>query len=233
MENYLKTFFNHPFILMTIMKKFIFLPLLGLILLTGCIKEFVSGSGAIISEKRTISGRITAIQVEGSINVRVQQGDSTQLSVKDYENLLLYLDTRIVGTTLVVEYRDAWVRHTAGEITLVVPQLSDITIEGSSDVSTIGNFNFEDLSINISGSGSAFLAGTAKNTHIKISGSGDIRAFEMPTDNSKIIISGSGAAQLNVKKQLDINISGSGDLIYKGDPSVSSRISGSGKVRKF
>lgn len=215
------------------MKKIFLLPLALSLLLTGCIKEFVTGSGTILTENRAISGTIKSIQVKGSIDVQLKQGDSTQVKVKDYENLLLYLDTRLVGTTLIIDYNDAWVTHSAGEVTVTVPQISDVEVSGSSDISTVGNFNFDDLRIDISGSSDLFLAGSAKNMNIKISGSGDIRAFEMPADTAKISISGSGSGQLNVKKLLDVNISGSGDLIYKGDPSVSSRVTGSGKVRKF
>lgn len=215
------------------MRRIYLLPVLFLLILSGCIKEYVSGSGAITSENRNLGGTFTSIQVKGSINVQLKQGDTTKVVVKDYENLLLYLETRLVGNTLIIEYNDAWINRSAGEVTLTVPRIADIDVSGSSDIGTIGNFNFTDLSINVSGSSGLFLAGTAKNLNVKISGSGDIRAFEMPSDSARITISGSGSGQLNVKKLLDVNISGSGDLIYKGDPSVSSRVTGSGRVRRF
>ena len=215
------------------MRRIYLLPVLFLLILSGCIKEYVSGSGAIVSENRNINGTFTAIQVKGSIDVQIKQGDSTKVVVKDYENLLLYLETRLVGNTLIIEYNDAWVNRSAGQVTLTVPRIVDIDASGSSNIGTVGNFNFTDLSINISGSSDMFLAGSAKNMNVKISGSGDIRAFEMPADSVKMTISGSGSGQLNVRKLLDVNISGSGDLIYKGDPSVSSRVTGSGRVRRF
>ena len=215
------------------MKRNYVFPALFLLLLSGCIKEYVSGSGQILSENRTFVGNFSEIEVKGSVDVQIKQGDSLKIVAKDYENLLPYLSTRVVGNTLIIDYTEAWVHHSKGEVTVTMPRLTSLDVSGSSHIGTIGNFNFNDLSIKVSGSGDLFLAGSAKKKNIKVSGSGDIRAFELPTDTVNMVISGSGTAQLNVKKILDVTISGSGDLVYKGDPSVSSRVTGSGKVRKF
>jgi hypothetical protein len=114
-----------------------------------------------------------------------------------------------------------------------MPKLSNIEMSGSGDIGTVGNFQFDDLSLLISGSGNFSFAGSAKNMNAKISGSGNIHTFDMPTENATVKITGSGDMQINVTRQLDATISGSGDIVYKGTPSVSSRVTGSGRVRHF
>jgi hypothetical protein len=204
-----------------------------ILILSGCYKEKVVGSGNIVSEDRSFNGVFTEIWVDGSIDVMVKQGDSLKIVAKDYENLLPYLKTRISGSRLLVEYEDAWISRSKGEVTVTLPRLTTIDIAGSSDIGSIGAFRFDDILVNISGSGNINLTGSAKKLNMRVSGSGDFNGFDMPIDTARLNITGSGSAQLNVSKILDVTISGSGDVIYKGDPSVSSNIKGSGRVRRF
>jgi hypothetical protein len=220
------------------MKKLFALPILIAVFavgLTGCFKERIVGSGSIVTENRTINGSFNEIRVEGSMNVLVKQGDSIKVVAKDYANILPYLDIRVVGNALVISYENnAWISNSAGEVTVTLPKLTGVELTGSGDIGTIGNFNFTDLTLNISGSGDFSFAGTCKTLNTRISGSGDIRAYDLPTEVITAKISGSCSMQLNTSRTLDATISGSGDIIYKGNPAtVTKSISGSGSVRKF
>ena len=219
------------------MKKFFVFSVLCTFLLSmsSCIPDKITGSGSITSENRTVSSTsFTEIRIEGSMNVNVKQGDSVKIVARDYANLLPYLETRVSGNTLVIAYRDnAWLNNTQGEVTVTMPKLANVELSGSGDVGTIGAFNFTDLGLSISGSGNFSFSGSAKNLNAKISGSGDIRAFDMPTENATVKISGSGNIQVNVTRLLDATISGSGDIVYKGAPSVNTSVTGSGRVKKF
>ena len=219
------------------MKKFFVFSVLCTFLLSmsSCIPDKITGSGSITSENRTVSSTsFTEIRIEGSMNVNVKQGDSVKIVARDYANLLPYLETRVSGNTLVIAYRDnTWLNNTQGEVTVTMPKLTNVELSGSGDVGTIGAFNFTDLGLSISGSGNFSFSGSAKNLNAKISGSGNVRAFDMPTENATVKISGSGNVQVNATRLLDATISGSGDIVYKGTPSVNTSVTGSGRVKKF
>ena len=219
------------------MKKFFVFSVLCTFLLSmsSCIPDRITGSGSITSENRTVSStNFTEIRIEGSMNVNVKQGDSVKIVARDYANLLPYLETRVSGNTLVITYRDnTWLNNTQGEVMVTMPKLTNVELSGSGDVGTIGAFSFTDLGMLLSGSGNFSFSGSAKNLNAKISGSGNIRAFDMPTENATVKISGSGNIQVNVTRLLDATISGSGDIVYKGTPSVNSSVTGSGRVKKF
>ena len=91
------------------------------------------------------------------------------------------------------------------------------------------------LNMIISGSGEMEVAGIGTMDHqeIKISGSGNIHAYDAPVNKSDITISGSGSAYVNVLQSLVANISGSGDITYMGTPTITTNISGSGNVRPY
>jgi Putative auto-transporter adhesin, head GIN domain len=209
------------------------LPALFLVFLTGCFKERITGWGNIGSENRTVRASFNEIEVKSAINLLIKQGDSLQIVVKDYENILPNLTTRVLGNRLIIDYNDVLINRSEGEVTVTLPRLTSLEVSGSSDIGTIGNFKFDNLGITISGSTDMVLAGSAKNVNMKITGSGDLKAYDLPCDTARSTISGSGTGKVNVQKLLDVNISGSGDLIYKGNPSVSTHISGSGRVQRF
>jgi hypothetical protein len=88
------------------------------------------------------------------------------------------------------------------------------------------------LDLRCTGSGDAFLKGSVSNAEIAITGSGTLGARTLAVDEARIVISGSGKAEIRAAKSLDMVISGSGDVRYWGNPSVSQRTSGSGRVSK-
>ena len=65
-----------------------------------------------------------------------------------------------------------------------------------------------------------------------VSGSGDIKGFDLVADHADVEVSGAGLVELTVNKKLDVRVSGSGDVRYKGNASVSRNISGAGSVEK-
>ena len=71
----------------------------------------------------------------------------------------------------------------------------------------------------------------AKEHNIKVSGFGKINAFDLVTDNTDIVISGSGEANVNANEELDVKISGFAKVNYKGDPAIEQSVSGSGKIK--
>jgi Putative auto-transporter adhesin, head GIN domain len=218
------------------MKTGIIIPTLFFIILigmTGCIKEYINGSGEIRSEERVPISSFSRIKVKGSMNVQVKQGDSIRIMVRDYSNILPYIETIVSGNTLIIDYNGAWIRNSEAEVTITLPKLNGIEVSGSSDVATLGSFNFDNLDMNVSGSGNFNVAGTAKSVNVDVSGSGEINGFDMPCDTALIRVSGSGVLRLTVNKLLDANITGSGDVLYKGNPTVQTRITGSGRVRKL
>ena len=77
------------------------------------------------------------------------------------------------------------------------------------------------------------LAGATGINDIRLSGSAEIMAFNLETQETNLNISGSGKANLNVMQNLNINISGTGEVSYRGQPKVSQRITGSGRVNQI
>ena len=85
----------------------------------------------------------------------------------------------------------------------------------------------------VRGSGNMNLIGDTKSFRGEIVGSGDIRAFELKSEETTVKIVGSGDAEVYSSVKLNVNVAGSGDVRYKGGAQVDSHIAGSGGVKKL
>jgi Putative auto-transporter adhesin, head GIN domain len=217
------------------MKKQFFIPVLCAILslsLPSCVKESIEGNGDFVIEKRTTSSKFTAIRLESTANVFIKQGSTVSVEVKSSSNILSAITTNVVGNTLVVDAQGA-INNAATEVTITVPNLTEIIASSTGDISTVGNFIFNDVIIAVDGTGDIKLAGTCKNMTVKSTGLGDIEAFDMPADMVVATLSSSGNLKTTVKNILNATITGSGDVFYKGNPTLLTRITGSGDIKKY
>lgn len=98
---------------------------------------------------------------------------------------------------------------------------------GSMDVDLKGN----GVIAEVSGSGSLTLRGYATSLNAVVSGSGSIKGFDCPLESTKIKLSGSGNAELNVTTTADAFVHGAGVVKLKGNTkTLSKKIYGAGAV---
>ena len=100
--------------------------------------------------------------------------------------------------------------------------LTSVELSGSGSVSG-ADLRASALRVDISGSGTVNLTGTADQQEVEVSGSGRYEAAELASRSVTIEISGSGKATVAAAEQLRVDISGSGTVTYSGDPGSSSR----------
>lgn len=214
--------------------------------------EKVKGSGNIKQEVRT-QNPFKSISTSGNYNVYIQQGSKRDIQIEADDNLLPYIVTTVNGSELQINTKKGYeIKPTKTvNIYVTVEELEELNSSGSggfySKSSLKGNkvvFSFSGstiadmdlnsnvLDVRISGSSKVNLKGNVPQTKYGISGSGDIDAFGLHSDNVKVEVSGSGKLDLFAEKKLDISVSGMGNVRYKGNASLSQSSSGMSKVSK-
>ncbi len=217
---------------MRIKRSILLLFALTALFLLGCEKETIDGNGPVQEELRS-TPEFTKISTSGSTGVKIHQGNSFQVKLKGYSNLLPHFETKVVNGELRLGYAsDVSVRNDNLEVHVVMPLLTGLKISGSSEIDANGPFPaVQESTFSISGSGKMYIEEMQTNImNAQISGSGEIFGFGLRSMNAEIDISGSGIAEVFVENQLRANISGSGTIFYRGNPTVQSTISGSGRV---
>lgn len=106
---------------------------------------------------------------------------------------------------------------------------AEIAIDGSGTL-RVTDVIADTLNMKIDGSGDSALKGEVNHQTIAIYGSGsyDARDLQSKVTTAKII--GSGNSNVWVTDELSISIAGSGDIMYRGQPSITKTITGSGDL---
>ncbi|MCF8296673.1 MAG: DUF2807 domain-containing protein [Saprospiraceae bacterium] len=216
----------------------------------GCRKNnCIVGNHNYVTDARTLSS-FHGISSEGAFEINVILDTLNKVEVEAEENLIPYIYTKIHGSTLVIKVRDdRCIReHKPIVISVKTQNLNNIKLLGSGDIYcdsiTANNVDIslagsgeiyagiwgDYAEVDISGSGKTTLWGEISEGDFKISGSGDIRSYDLEQDTCFATISGSGSMYVYVKDYLDAKITGSGTVHYKGNPITHTHITGSGSV---
>ncbi len=227
-----------------------FLGVATLFLLTSCEDEFLRGRGDVVSRNRPV-GTFNEISAGGEFEIFLTQGPAKDLLLEGQENVLSDLSTEVRNNKLIIEYDKRHVKTSKPvRIYITTPELQEISVSGANSVRGLTDFRVNDFELDASGntninltligaqsidthlSGSADLDlnGDAVYHDIDISGSGNVKAFDLITKEADISVSGSGKCEVTVSDRLNATLSGSGRVRYKGNPTVSTKISGSGSV---
>ncbi|HRI60096.1 MAG TPA: head GIN domain-containing protein [Saprospiraceae bacterium] len=225
----------------------------ALLLFTACDPDAIRGDGNLVTETRNekdFDG--LEVSVPGKINLK--HGANFKVEVQVEENLLPYLVTEVEPDGNLHIYFSREVRDVDGLVVWVtMPELESVQMSGSAELVTDGIFegasldldvsgsgeirmnfiDYDDIDIQLSGSGYIELEGTGGELNAHVSGSGDIVALDCPVREAEVHVSGSGTVKVDVAQKLTAHISGSGDVYYQGSPVVDSEISGSGRVVKI
>jgi hypothetical protein len=210
----------------------------------------ISGDGNATSQPREV-GAFSSLELETSAEVAVKVGQPQRVVVVADSNLLQHVKTEVRGGKLVIDM-DGDVRpKTPLRVEISVPELKDVEIDGSGDVTVEGAKGDAGLSIDgsgdirwtgeagelrvdIEGSGGVTLAGSAAQLTIEVSGSGDVDASKLKARDAVVEVEGSGDVAVHVDGgKLRAEVSGSGDVDWSGEATVERAVvSGSGAIRK-
>lgn len=225
--------------------------------ITSCSQqERVKGSGNIVTEERKVAD-YHAIDLTGIGHLDIQQGDKVSLSIKTDDNLLQYIESDVRDGVLHIGLnREGKSKNLNPSDNIyyaaTVKNLDDLSVSGFSNVQSIQKINSDQLdivvngavalnldidvkklNISINGLGKVNLSGTANSVKIDIAGAGSYEGFDLVVKNAEVSIAGSGLVTLNVSDTLDVILAGAGKVDYKGNPKVTSKVSGIGKLNKI
>lgn len=214
--------------------------------------ETIVGSGHVTSETRAVSG-FHGVEVTGSADATVTQGDSEGLVVEAEDNLLPLLESTVGGDGILrlgfkkhlgrIESRKSVVFKVSakaldrlmmiGSGSIHAPSLTAdkawLQLPGSGEI-TVDRVQTGEVSLSVEGSGKVKLAGKSTRQTIEVDGSGEYLGAGLETDDTKVEINGSGETDIRAAKTLMVQINGSGSVRYHGSPSVEKQVNGSGEI---
>ncbi|MEJ5308325.1 MAG: head GIN domain-containing protein [Anaerolineae bacterium] len=215
--------------------------------------EKVEGSGNVIEENRDVRD-FSRVRLAGFGRLHIERGDTESLRIEAEDNLLQYITTEVEDGELDIRWQKNILATNRQPINfyLTVKTLDTITLDGAGDIEAsnmraetftvnangAGNFNLSDLNVDtlfvtLSGAGNVTLTGEATTQTVKINGLGNYQARDLWSTTAKVEINAAGSATVRVSEKLDATINGAGSIYYYGNPTVSQRVAGVGKISRI
>jgi hypothetical protein len=205
--------------------------------------QFSETDYALIDFDRLEMGSAFHIEVEQSSTFSVHvEGDRRNLNdLKVFKN----------GSTLVIEYDENDSRRHDTNITIRMPVLRSAYFSGASS-SVVKGFESEGeldlflsgasigqldagygkLNVVLSGASSLRLYGLGDSIDADLSGASILSAFDYPVRTVTMSASGASIGKVTVTDELDATATGASAVTYKGNPAVTSDVSGGSTVKK-
>ncbi len=147
------------------------------------------------------------IVVQGSADIFLVQQPECKVTVRANEEVFQYLDYVVEDGTLIIQNKDRVnVAAETYDITICLPSLSAITVNGAADVKWISPYTSEDdMAIKVNGAGDLELGGVSvPSLSIVVNGAGDVDASSLDVDTLAITVNGAG----------DVLVSGVSDTAF-------------------
>lgn len=231
------------------------LSLLALLLSAGLFAsctpiDCVKGTGS--PERKTLSvASFHGIVLQGAVDVQLTVSPMQSVEVEAQPNIAALVLTEVKDGIWIIHTDKCYSTDKPFIIHIAVPSIDVVSIQGSGDVTSTGEFNATEMKLDVQGSGDLrmmavaqtiragvqgsgdiTLGGTCDMLHAAVQGSGDIKAGELKTVSAKASVEGSGDITVQASENLDANVQGSGDVKYRGKPAhVDSKVRGSGDVK--
>jgi hypothetical protein len=193
-----------------------------------------------------------SIEVSDALSIDIKNGDAHTLQIEYSEGLEEYIKSEVEGSVLKISTDKKVKQPKQLKLTLTAPEIAFIKLSGSSEIKSKDTLRSDNLDIKLSGAananliinvqtlntqitgaGNLSLSGYATNHISSITGAGDLKAFNLVSEKINLNVSGSGDAQVNATKELQVKISGTGDVIYVNEPeNLIAEVTGLGEVKR-
>lgn len=236
------------------MKK-ITLLCIGLLLLIGCGRSLpvVKGEGQVFSKERKLPA-YTQVRLKCGADIVLTHGQVGDITINTSQNMEPYVITEVKNGVLIVRMSPDFAYQFTKKLEICIPvdeSLTEVTVQGSGDITShqqlqvkeltcnvLGSGDIdlslqaESLSFSVKGSGDIKIKGTTQTLGVAIAGSGDFDGDALQAKQATASVRGSGDVELFVTEQLSADIRGSGDITIKGNPKkIDVQTKGSGRVR--
>lgn len=190
----------------------------------------VIGSGKKARETREVDN-FTQLELLGVGRVEVTIGDLRPLELSGDDNILPMIETKVTDGRLVI--------RTTRSIRPVQPLLikataSDLTastLGGAGEIAITGIAN-DNLRATLTGAGTVTLSGQTSNLELTLAGVGSADARDLVAKVATIDMSGAGSIAVSPVVSLHVTITGAGTVTYSGEPTITQKIAGVGKLKR-
>ena len=234
------------------MKKIVFylsIAALGLIgaCETGQI-DCLRASSNIISENRDLKD-YKGVVFSSLGDIYLTQGSEYSFTIEGPENVVEVITSEVESELLVIGTAACFNGVYDLTIEITAPEFKYINLAGTGSITVVDQIEGDILALEmlgigeieasvlvdslyttIAGSGNVNYSGEVIKHEISSSGIFQLNSYDLQTNKTNINVTGEGDCYVTAKDKLDVVIIGIGNVYYRGQPAITSTISGTGEI---
>jgi hypothetical protein len=191
-------------------------------------RDVIAGTGPVITEHRSLPP-FTRVSATGRYQIAIRAGLLLSVAVEAQRNVAGIIETTVSDGTLVIAERKRFKTQQKTLITIDVPRLEAVSLDGQVDASVTG-VQGTSLDLSSNGAGSFNVSGSVQKLSVTSRGAGAAHLEALHTRDATVQVFGAGDAELAVSDSLSVEIFGAGSVTYRGSPRVQKTIRGAGTV---
>ncbi len=192
--------------------------------------DSVIGSGKKARETREVDN-FTQLELLGIGRIEVTIGDLRPLELSGDDNILPMIETKVTDGRLVIRatrsirpVQPLIIKATASDLTAIM-------LGGAGGIAITGIAN-DNLRATLTGAGTVTLSGQTSNLAITLTGAGTVDARKLVAKVAAVDMSGAGRIDVSPVVSLHVTITGVGTVTYSGEPKITQKITGVGKLMR-
>lgn len=209
-----------------------------------------TGNGNVTQENRSVT-EFSGIKSSAGITVLISQGNENEIIVETDENLQEYIKTQVENQVLKI-YPSTSIRGSKVlKVHVTFKNLEHVTASSASTIrglSEIKNQNFsvksssgatvdlevlsENLDLESSSGSDIKISGQTINLNVQSSSGSTIKAGELQSLSCIAKASSGSNIIVNVKEEINASASSGADIRFSGNPTISTKESSGGNVKK-
>jgi len=190
----------------------------------------VIGSGKEARETREI-GNFTELDLRGVGSVEVAIGNPRPLVISGDDNILPMVETKVTDGRLTIRSTRPVRPVQPLIIKATASDLATVMLSGAGEIATSGIAN-DNLRATLTGAGTITLSGQTSSLAITLTGTGTVDARKLIAKVATVDMSGAGRIDVSPVVSLHVTITGTGTVTYSGEPKITQKITGVGKLMR-
>ncbi|HEY5919608.1 MAG TPA: head GIN domain-containing protein [Chryseolinea sp.] len=191
------------------------------------------------------------LEIASALDVRVEQSNVYSIQVRGDRRNVDDLDVYKSGSTLILKFDDNSNRNHETFITITMPHLEAANFSAASSSKVNGfesdeeldlylsgasvcqvDAGYREVNVTLSGASNLLMSGLGDEINAEISGASMLVAFDYPVREADVNVSGASSGKVTVTDELTAVAASASSIIYRGNPSVTTAISGGSAVIK-
>jgi hypothetical protein len=200
--------------------------------LSSCSKDVLHGSGATISDTRTLVP-FESVDIVGNRDVEIIPSTESKVEITGYENLVPAYTAKVSQGRLYFEFPyHVVVKNDNIRLKIYTPVFKGTRLVGNNNVLVKTGFAEENFEADLAGNAKLrFEPNHFNKLEVRMSGNAEVFAEPAIAKRADVQVSGNGYVEVRASESIRIQVSGSGEVNYWGSPADTDiSISGSGKA---